>query len=323
MRITARMVRVYGTGDQYGDRIFAEPPESPIEVNDWPANGDLSRLYLGAVPAWLLDAFRTRHGLGMLFLQIFARTPEIEGMTPPQAVEYFRQLESASFPFDGARWCVTATVERSIDVSDDDFTDRPHYWLQPSAAARLESEIEGWAAPHLEQIAGAVAAAGATSVLTKLLHSAVYFTAPNGSTFADPKIKLAATAHVSGPMSSFPFDAVKRILSQMAATPPASLARLKSARHWLLEARNEIDPWKKFLWSFLALEILARKAGAALNDQLTNRLGVRDVALDVTAAVKELLLPHDRQSLTASFATMALTMSPATAARVGSGNSGA
>jgi hypothetical protein len=84
-------------------------------------------------------------------------------------------------------------------------------------------------------------------------------------------------------------------------------------RHWLLEARAERDPWKKFLWSFLALEILARKAGKALYPEMLGRLNMAAVPEAGASGIIELIPPHDRQTLVGCFATMSLVLSPTTA----------
>ena len=314
MRVLLRVVRVYGTHDQYGTPPRTAPPEMPITLTDYPSTGELAAVYFGPAPDLVIEAYANRRAIGMLFLQALARSPECTDMSPMEIVEHFRADPELHFPINHWNWFTTLVIERSVDVDDSAIADRPHYWLQPAIVAALEADFESEARPHLDRLASAVAAVTRPGLLTDLVHSGVYFFAHDRAPFGDPKPSLSATASITSPMEQFPASEVQAALQQLARSPEATLRTLDSVRHWYLEARKEKDRWKRFLWSFLALEIMTRKLSKQFLAEVIGRFRLDTIEGIEPELLASLIPEHERLPLVAQFIVMSLALSPATTA---------
>src|SRR3712207_261112 len=56
--------------------------------------------------------------------------------------------------------------------------------------------------------------------------------------------------------ANFPAENLRRRAAAMTATKPNERQWLTAWGYWYLQAQRVDDPWKKFLWAFLALEVL-------------------------------------------------------------------
>lgn len=289
------------------------PPETPITLPDYPNPGDRASVYFGAAPDFVLEAYVNRRAIGMLFLQGLARSPECQGMTPIQVVDHFRADPQLHLHATNFMWFTTLVIERSVDVDDENVVDdRPHYWLQPATVTALESDFEDQTRTHLDRLASAVAAVVRPGLLTEVVVSAVYFFASDKAPFGHPKLQGSGTASVIIQMDQFPLAELRTSLQELANSAEPALRALDSVRHWYLEGRKEKDRWKRFLWSFLALEIMVRKLSKQLLPEVVGRFRLDGEIGRGTELLASLVPEHQRLPLTAQFVVMALGLSPTT-----------
>ena len=64
------------------------------------------------------------------------------------------------------------------------------------------------------------------------------------------------------------FQTIESLLNKFCKLPEGVHKSFDSATHWYLAAIKETDPWKKFMWGFLSIEILASKISSQLYDHV-------------------------------------------------------
>jgi hypothetical protein len=87
--------------------------------------------------------------------------------------------------------------------------------------------------------------------------------------------------------------------------------------HWRSQVLIETDPWKKFLFTFIGLEILTHKLFDQFRDPLVERLRLASSKDEIETAslpLAELILEPSRAPLRARFALVAIELYPETAA---------
>ena len=82
---------------------------------------------------------------------------------------------------------------------------------------------------------------------------------------------------------------------------------LQSASYWYLAALREKDPWKRFQWSWLSLEILTHKLGERLHADVVQSLRLAGAGGDTgPGPIPELIWERNRLPLKAKFTIAAL-----------------
>jgi hypothetical protein len=82
--------------------------------------------------------------------------------------------------------------------------------------------------------------------------------------------------------------------------------------HWRAQVLLERDPWKRFLWSFIALEVLTHKLYEHVRDDIVGRLGLRTETGQIEHAfpIEEMLWKPDRAPVASKFAMVADALFP-------------
>ena len=81
------------------------------------------------------------------------------------------------------------------------------------------------------------------------------------------------------------------------------------------QALRETDPWKRFLWTFLGLEILVNKLSTRLRPETLDRLRLADASdvVEHSLPLGELVWEASRMPLKAKFALVAAVLFPESA----------
>ena len=144
----------------------------------------------------------------------------------------------------------------------------------------------------------------------------VVFHLADGSWFGFPKFEFnAGGVRVSVQRDVAQLDLTA--LTQLRPPIPSRAAGLARAHHWYLQAFGEVDPWKRFLWGFLALEILVGKLCNSLRPSVISSLAIEDSTGQPIAEARpilpELVSETNRLPLQTQFLIVCLALSPRTA----------
>jgi hypothetical protein len=153
---------------------------------------------------------------------------------------------------------------------------------------------------------------------TEIIHEGVYFHSPGRSSFCYRESALGTLTAITGKDPSIAnAESVRDFIEHLKAVPESEHRSLDSARHWYLDSKKERDPWKRFLWSFLALEILVNKLSGKLYESVIARLDIKQNADaefgNLEDVVSEMVHPWNRLTHVMKFTIVALELCPRTA----------
>jgi hypothetical protein len=314
IRPKARLVRVYGGSDVYGEER-TDPVGEPLIAPDFPTAGDRGLVWLGAVPDWLPTARWHRRAIGSALLR--TRFGFAEGQSMAELIQ--ERLDSESRPtFDGP-WYVTVAIEREVEIRAAQPGLPDLIWVESEdVEPLLETFKDEFAAP-LNVLAAAVEdGLGLPGLFERVvLEDHLDFFEHDRPPLSMPMLEgQAGSINIKKGAG----EAVLSHLTQRVATLgpkwPA-LKGLERAIHWYLAALNTSDTWNRFQWAFLALEILTHKLAPTHYSDVCERLAFEpgDGERIVAASFGGLVPPIQRLPLDPRFTIVALALSPSTAER--------
>ena len=211
---------------------------------------------------------------------------------------------------------VTLRHQREIEVNDEEVADWDILFL--SSHFDIDEEARSYARPCLDLVATIISTVEPRAFANLVLDDRVLLFAegkrPSGITVSKVSAELSV---IRGGQS---VAELTQRLSLLAGIDPGHAANqewLHRIAHWRVQALVENDPWKQFLWSFLALEILANKLFDVFHDSIVKRLRLVNEAgqlLTDGLPLGELVWDVARMPLQARFALVAAELFPDSAA---------
>lgn len=201
--------------------------------------------------------------------------------------------------------------ERSVDEAS--IRDRKFLWLDISLAQQHEREFSEYCAPHLDTAAMFLSLQLGFSYFQHLtMEDHVFFLAPGRKPFGLPKFQVnAPDVVVQSP--NLP-DLGRTAAGLRKAIRRRTTEWLTTVQRWHLEALGETDRVKQFLWSYLALEILAHKLSERYYGEVVQGLTLHNAAagtaLTPNAVTSRLVPPKDRLTVEQRFTIAALKLFP-------------
>lgn len=248
------LVRAYGTHGYYGRGPRETPEESPIVLPNFPKKPWTTTVALGDAIPWVLEACR----LG----RVITRTALTGSFGRAQSGDDDREVRalladpSVGPNRDDWSWWVTIMCERRVEVPDDDWLERPYFWISPTVAGDLADHARREIDSALDVLAATIAGCVRNVVDSRPVIDALYFRAPDRPAFPPLKVTMGTpTISVSSPASSLDVKGLGRALRDSRA----ALGQLRSVAYWWARSIEESDDWKRFDFQFLALEILTNK----------------------------------------------------------------
>jgi len=313
--LTARVVRVYGTDDQFGKDPRTNPLEEPITLRDFPQRGDRAHAWLGAVPSEVADVEEERAAIGSAYMrQVFGGE---ENRPIGELVEEARERSEPKFK--QYSWYVTLSVERATSLPSSAFNDQSSpLWLDHGrgvdAAIKFARQFED----VFEVITSVIVLRlGGTSLEHRVVDDHVHFFRGDGSALSLPEASLSGSLSVGRDIASLHLDDLATDLEGIASSGLPGLSWFSRAAHWHTAAQETRDTWQGFEFAFFALEVLIHKIEPRLREEAGDSLVFQPggEAEEVRgAAVRSLMWdPEHKQPLLAKFATVALCLTPESA----------
>lgn len=310
-KVTISVCRMYGSKSHYGDTPLTSPLADPIVLDAFPQPECRAIVALGAPLDWVIQGLRIRRAIGIVALNAYngAATPdERDAVIDAQlAQENWGAISSEDF-----NWYITFVLQYTVSVSSDDIERRRHFWLKTTKSMELNQKYRTDASKYLNVLE----AYGSTVIeplffANLVVRDVPLFTAPTREPFGVPEW----TAHApsisrrGGPSN---LDGVADRFTEMASVPFKRHDWLTSASYWYCMATTENDPWKKFLWSFLALEIIVNKLFPKLFEEVTRKLRDTGIPFENTGFLSTLFRDRGSVPLETKFGLVALKLSPTT-----------
>jgi hypothetical protein len=284
-------------------------------LQDFPAPGERASIYLGAPHEETLTGIRVRRAIGTLILSWLSGRVEEGTQSEPAIERALEQDKEAPKPED-FHWWVTVIIERDIQLPDATLNEHNRYvWVASREALSAAEEFGAYAAPYLDLLATYASTVVSPSLFERVVDEGVFFVAAGREPFGWPELTASGEGNVIRPLEALDLPRLERVLRAAAAALPAAHSWLRQIKTWRLAALKERDPWKKFQWTFLALEILANKLSDRFRKEVLDQLQLRGQGdASPSPAMDALVWGKERMPLQAKFALVALALSPATAA---------
>ena len=313
MIFTAWLVRIYGTRDQYGAEPRKEPSGSPLVYADYPDAGDRVMVFFGSVPEELVEAERARRAIGRVMLDgvLGGRWSDL---SPQERIDA-AMAEDETVPFQDHNWYVGIALQRSLEVEE--FESMIDLVFPPDAMALGDTMAEELH-DDMDLLAAVASAFVDESLFRELvLDDRVYLFAEGRRPAGVPVFSGSAEGQLTRTGEALEqLDRDIEALGKLDVRRASQATWLARAAHWRMQALLELDPWKKFLWSFTALEVLSHKIGDQYWSHVVERLqwdGDDNPASARLEALSELVWVKERAPLAAKFAIVAIVLFPTTA----------
>jgi len=311
VQVRVAVVRIFGTNDQYGDEPQTRPPGLPIVFEGFPESGASVQVEMGPVPSEIVEAERMRHAIGRTMLEALVGGERNPPTGPERVRQSFEEITEAALLGD-YNWYTTLVLERTLSL-----TERPGVELDfflPEKFWELEREAPV-AAPALDVVTSIVSTIVDPGIFDNLvLDDRIHLFAEGKRPSGIPVFGGGGSATVTRGGSAP--EMLGRRIDLLKTVDPSQLATqewLNRVAHWRVQSLRERDPWKKFLWSFLALEILTNKLFDARRDDLLGQLRLLDAGGAVvpgTPPLEELAWARERAPLRSRFALVASDLFP-------------
>lgn len=316
--VPARVVRIYGTDDQFGEEPRTAPQEKPISLADFPQKGDQASVWLGEVPPEVASVERRRAAIGAAQL----RQLGVSGLRDRPLSDLVEEIEDErpavrpALQFDQYSWYLTLAVDTHTSLPPDGLRDAEPLWLDQGLGVdaaiklvrRLDDVFEAMASTIALRIGGAV-------LEKRVIDDHVHFLRDEGSALSLPEFSGGGKLSIRRPIESLQLDELANDLRRIASSGIRGLQWFTRAAHWHATAQETRDTWQKFEFAVFTLEVLVNKLEPLLREEVRSSLAFQqesESAETKGAAVMNLLWSPERQPLLAKFAAVALCLAPDT-----------
>ena len=313
MKVTVVVTRIYGSGDQYGKEPRLRPAGAPLTFGGFPDSASTAAIDFGPVPDAIVDAERGRRALGrMMLANVFGGSAP--PTTPSERFEAaLREVENEPL-FTEFNWYVTITVTKELETKDDSTEDLDFALTRD--AFDLADQARAYASEPLDTLTAVAASVSDPQAFSHLvLDDRVLLFVPGKRAAGVPVLTSSAKASVTrGDESLSQLARRISVLQALDLHAAAGHTWIAKVAHWRVQLLVETDPWKRFLWAFVALEILTHKLFDHFEMDVVSRLrleGERDI-LDADLPLAHLVWERERAPLAARFALVAIALFPET-----------
>lgn len=293
--------RIYGTKNQYGDTPRTYHGVNPITLENYPTPGEEVNIHFGGIPGHILYAHRRGNATGSVILRAMfggETFADIQDAVTQESSRPEYQLDTEKF-----NWYITFVLKRAREITDG----------AQALGQELDSilnEFKTYSREQFDLITSLLPVVVERDLFTNLLiQDRVFFTLPGREIAYLPESKMSASGMVIRPEDAFDGESVQRFLMMIADHSSGQHQWLRSIKYWYVNAIRETDRWKRFQWSFLALEILTNKITNMYRNEIISSLQLnKRTATDIPIA--ELVWEKSRQPLLSKFAMIASYLCP-------------
>jgi hypothetical protein len=313
--LPARVVRIYGTNDQFGENPRTNPLGEPISIADFPREEDRALVWLGEVPPEIARVEKKRAAIGIALLQHLVSDERDRPLSDlVREVEAEQHDIRPELQFTQCSWYLTLAIDRRTSLRREALTDSEPFWLDHGLGVDAAIELVRQLDDVFEVMASTIALRIGGAVLEqRVVGDHVHFFRDDGSALSLPEFSGTASSSVGRPIESLQLDNLAADLQGVGALGLSGLKWFARAAHWHAAAQETRDTWREFEFAVFALEVLTNKIEPRLRKEARRALAFQSEPGSAEikgTAVASLLWTPERQPLLAKFATVALCLSP-------------
>jgi hypothetical protein len=254
MEATAHAVRSYWSDHRYDDEPREAPSTDAIVVPNFPALGDRCSVWFGSVPDKIQEATRIRVAMANVLLDTMVGHATAAG---DAGVD--EQIDKVPLGFDEHAWYVTMVLDRPVELDDEQLTENRYWWIDPRGSVETaEGTLIAEVPRAFEVVVAMIAPMLQGSMFEGHVRDHFYITAEGRGPVFYPRMTGSATGVVARAMADFPLDAIRKRLAALGEH--GEWHQLGNAAHWYEAMLGErTDHLRRFLWGFIALEVLTNE----------------------------------------------------------------
>lgn len=300
--IEAKIVafNLFGSHNHYGKNSHEEPPNNPFELQNYPCQDDITKIYFGKVPDFISETLIIHETLGKSFIQM--SSGRSLGITGDDLITQTLALNKGKDGFARYGWNITFTIERKINIPLEHIKDNSKYlWLDMGYIGPLSAKFQWECKKYFGELISTLTPTIGEEFLETEIFSYYLIQSDSRAIFTFPNMDGTCYSYSPPPMESFDGEKLQKILDSIQKKDSQDL---KSVKHWYLNVLKENDIWKIFLWSFLGLEILSNKYTKNHFHSFIEELQSNNTEHD-TSVVSNFLPEKNRMTMNAKFSIMA------------------
>lgn len=317
MNICMKCIRVYGSKSYYGRSVRQTTKESPVVLNSYPQNAEVSRIFFGSLADELAQAFSIQRAFGNAALSSYfgGKRSNLR-----DADKEIIQLSSEKCRFKVENWnyFITISVERQVELDESDVSSSEVIWIDIEKAQKLEDEFFTYARPFLERLASQVSLGLSIEFFRTVVKEGVFFFSESRVPFGLPRYSTGGTTvGLSHGEEEIDLLSINNRLNAFMKLTRTELDALDKSYFWYLQSLRESDTWKAYVAAFLAIEILTHKLGKRHYEGIVNSMSSMSNRPDINEsrcdAIRGIIPPLKHLPLAGKFAIVAMALVPESA----------
>ncbi len=319
MKISIQSYRIYGSKKHYRQESPRTPSAKPLVISNYPQANEKSEIILGEFPKDYEIAFQARKAFVRSLADSFIIQANREGEDNVFDDYIQKTIETSELKVSEEDWnCyITFIIDKEIEIEDEYIKNRKYLWLNARIATQLKEEFHQYCQLYLDRLTSLGIIVFGEDIISNIVVEDEIFCAPDKMPFSQFEIKggeASISLELDPIEEKLDQKTIENLLNNFCKLSSRVHKFFDSARHWYLAAEKETDPWKRFMWGFLVMEILASKISNQLYDHVMGSLTIEYDAIDNDddrkiepwISLKELYPPKDRLNLTQKFTIMAI-----------------
>lgn len=301
-----KFFRIYGSKLHYGNEPYFNPLKKPIELCDFPSHKDICKIFLGEIPNEIFNALSFLKKSTYIF---------------PNQEEYHKYLsaidEQPPIQIEKWAWFITLCIEHNIEL-DIKYTNAERTSILHRIAKKIKDEKYEYFNLILNRLTSYILTSIGEDFFSNIIAEDSYFFVNDKVLFEYDSCLAIGTSLIINPAEDSPdIDLIKKSLEKLKKYSENKHKMIDSCRYWYLQSLLEIDKWKKFIWGFLAFEILINKLFKLQYKTFTSiietKMSENDDNSDHYGIFTEIINDTNRLNLKQKFAIISYTLSPANA----------
>ncbi|WP_414468383.1 hypothetical protein [Methanobacterium sp. ACI-7] len=214
---------------------------------------------------------------------------------------------------------VTIIIEKEVDISEEFFVNSKYFWLNDQKALSLDKQFRNYASDKADFIAATISIYISNWVFQKIAVNGIFFSAEGKQTFGVPVFQM--NGEFNHILNGYELEDLFGFLNNMNSIPKCLEELLDLVMHYKVATLREKDPFKSFIFNFLALEILINKIFDLIPKTKLNDMNLIDfiLSLDVNRSLTKEKWKNGKKrksylkNLGIKFAIISYLLSPGTA----------
>lgn len=270
MKVKLQFFRVYGSKFQYASNSRFITSNDPVKFK-FPFENVDSVIVLGKPCKSVFEASDITLANAMHMINSYENFDLERELTPNELdiaiKKELTEIKKNPKTYD-CNFYLTIIIEKEIDVPEEHFVDSEYFWLDYQEALKLENEFRDYASINIDFIASVISVYISNWFFQEIIINSVFFSKRGKKKFGIPVFGMGTKSKVI--LNDYELENLVKFLGKIDSIPENLVELLDIVTHYKFATLREKDPWKQFIFNFLALEILVNEISALVYEKVIN-----------------------------------------------------